>query len=203
MMQNKFIFGITGPTGAGKTTVSKVFENLGVYVIDADKVARIVMEPGHKCLDEVRAAFGTEVIRNDGTLDRKRLGDIVFSDAAKLKKLNSISHKHISREISHMIFIAKADMIAIDGAVLIGSGIDKQCRCIVSVIASPETRMSRICARDGISTEDAKKRINSQKNNKFYIENSDYIIYNDKNSSLSDRIKEVWVQLKRRKEESI
>ena len=85
------VFGLTGGSGAGKSTVAEAFRREGVYVIDADKIAREVVEAGKPCLEELRREFGEDIIRRDGSLDRHALGDIVFSDAEKLKSLNKIT----------------------------------------------------------------------------------------------------------------
>ena len=168
-MVGKFVLGVTGPTGAGKSTVCEILRSLGVYVIDTDKIAHEVMAPGSQCLAETRAVFGSGIMNLDGTLNRKKLGNIVFSDNEALKKLSEISHKHITRIVRYELLQTKSKICAVDGAVLIGSGCDKLCDIIVSVIADPETRMARIKARDAIGDEDAKKRIDSQKSNEINI----------------------------------
>ena len=94
-MQNKYIFGITGASGAGKSTVSAKFRELEVYVSDADIVARCVVVSGSKCLGELCSEFGNDILSFDGSLNRARLAEIVFSDAEKLEILNRITHKYI------------------------------------------------------------------------------------------------------------
>lgn len=173
------IFGITGGSGAGKTTVSDIFRKSGIPVIDADKAARAVTEPGEKCLDELADFFGSEILQSDGTLNRKKLADIAFSDERRLKKLNEITHKYIKINIENQLSEIKGKIAAIDGAVIIGSEVEELCAFIVSVTAKREVRIKRITARDNISAESAKKRLAAQPGDDFYIEHSKYIIRND------------------------
>lgn len=173
------VFGITGGSGAGKSTVSDMFRAMGVRVIDADKTAREVVQKGTKCLDELIRCFGSEILESDGSLNRKKLGDIVFSDSAELKKLNQITHKYIKMEIEKQLAETECDFAAIDGAVIIGSGVEAMCKFLVSVLAEHDVRIKRITERDGISCESAEKRLAAQPNDDFYIEHSDYLIYNN------------------------
>lgn len=173
------IFGITGGSGAGKTTVSDIFRKSGIPVIDADKAARAVTEPGEKCLDELTDFFGSEILQSNGTLNRKKLADIAFSDERRLKKLNEITHKYIKINIENQLSEIKGKIAAIDGAVIIGSEVEGLCAFIVSVTAKREVRIKRITARDNISAESAKKRLAAQPGDDFYIEHSKYIIRND------------------------
>ena len=188
-MRNKFVFGITGPTGAGKTTASDEFRSLGVQVLDCDRIGHEVINDT-SCKQELTDAFGEGILDDNGMVNRKRLGKIVFSDKAELNKLNSITHKYIKKNVIEGIEKADGDIVGVDGAVLIGSGIDKLLDSMVSVIADDDIRLCRIMKRDGISEEDAQKRINSQKNNEFYLENSDYIIYNN-DKSIKKRVEEL------------
>lgn len=190
------VFGITGGSGSGKTTVSDVFRKLGVYVADADKIAHTVTNK-KECLEEITMRFGSGVKNADGTLNRKRLGAIVFSDTEALSALNAITHKYIKAEIEAELFKSGGKIAAIDGAVIIGSEVEEMCRFIVSVIAPREERIRRIMSRDNISRTDAEKRLSAQQSDGFYIENSKYIIYNngDKNA-LKTRAEDVLEKIK-------
>lgn len=178
------IFGITGGTGAGKSSVSEIFRNKGIYVIDADKTARTVVEPGKPCLKELCGYFGNEIIDENGSLLRRRLADVAFSDIEKHKMLNAITHKYIHEEIENELRCVKPDVAAIDAAVLIGSGIEAMCSFIVSVIADDDVRIRRIISRDGISEQAALNRLKAQPDKDFYIRHSKYIIQN--NGSLTE-----------------
>lgn len=97
-----FVLGLTGPTGAGKSLVASHLKTLGFEVIDADQIARAAVAPG-ECLDELAAAFGKQILLPDGSLNRKKLASIVFSDKNQLKRLNLITHPHIIMEIRRLL----------------------------------------------------------------------------------------------------
>lgn len=174
------VIAITGGSGCGKTTVSDIFRSEGIDVIDTDKVARLVVKPGKPALREIRERFGEDYINSDGTLIRHKLAETVFSDHEKLEILNHITHKYISQYVDEYIAGYKKDIIGIDGAAIIESGIRYD--YLLSVLADKEERIKRIVKRDNISHINATNRIKSQKDDSFYIEKSDYIVYNNSNS---------------------
>ncbi|MDD6345517.1 MAG: dephospho-CoA kinase [Oscillospiraceae bacterium] len=176
------IIGLTGQTGAGKSTVSKVFEQNGFAVINADTIARIVVEKGTPCLNELRKNFGSEIINPDATLNRKKLGSIVFSDSEKLNLLNSIMYPAITAEIKNQIeyfYSQGKKFILLDAPTLFESNADKLCDIIISVVADLNIRKERIIRRDGLTENQALDRINSQHSQDFFIRNSDYYIKNN------------------------
>lgn len=193
---NKFVFGITGATGAGKTTVSNIFRNLGVYIVDCDIIAKQVTSGNKDCLCEIECAFGKDVFYDNGTLNRKKLADIVFENDDKLKLLNKITHKYIKEQIEYEINTSDSNIIAIDGAVIIGSPVEELCRLMVVVSADEKVRAQRIMARDGISCEFALKRISAQKSNEEYEQYADFIIENNDNVRLGERIEKVYSIIK-------
>ena len=196
------VIGLTGGTGVGKTSVGNILREYGIYVIDADQTARQVMEKGSPCLAETADCFGTSVLNSDGTLNRKKLGAVVFADREKLNMLNEITHKYILRQIRSELDSHKEQDVVIDAALLIESGLNRWCDYVISVLADEEIRERRIMQRDNISIEYARNRISSQKKSDFYIENSDYLVYNNSNtSSPREQVKEVMEQLTRREEE--
>ena len=197
------VVGLTGQTGAGKSTVSKVFSANGFSVINADMVARKVVEKGSMCLDEIADFFGNNVINDDGSLDRKALAAIVFSDKAKLETLNTIIYPYITGEILRQIrTLAKNGykLILLDAPTLFESRADDFCEIIISVIADADIREKRIISRDGLTHEQAIKRMNSQLDESFFVSHSDYIIHNDGgleavneiSKEVSDRIKDLF-----------
>ncbi len=190
------VLGITGPTGAGKSTASKLLEAEGIKVIDTDILARLVVEPDKPALSEIAERFGKEILLESGELDRRSLAKIVFSDPAALADLNKITHKYISAETEAIISQYSGDIIGIDGAALIESGINKRCNKVLSVIADPEVRKKRIMERDLLSEAEAERRITAQKNNEFYIENSDYLVYNNDMESLTQEINKIVNELR-------
>ncbi len=180
MPENKtIIVGLTGGTGVGKSTVSAVFKEKGYEIIDFDSIARQVCEKGSKCLEEICVHFGSGILNGDETLNRKALGAIVFSDPAKLEVLNRITHKYITLRSEEILEEKKSQRYVFDAPLLFEAGLEKKCFCVVSVLSDSEKRAERIVQRDSISYEYALKRINSQKKNDFYIEKSDYILYNN------------------------
>ncbi len=179
---DKRIIGLTGGSGSGKSTIGKTAPADDFIYIDADRLGQQVILRGEPAFSELTDVFGNVIIGNDGQIDRKKLGEIVFSDAEKLAILNSISHRCIKEKIIEIINSTDKKGVIIDGAVIIGSMIQEMCHAIVAVLADKETRIERILERDKISREMAEKRIANQPDDKFYIENSDYIIYNNKES---------------------
>ena len=173
------VFGITGGSGAGKSSVSERFRENGIYVIDADKIAHEVTAKGGQCLKELARELGEEILNEDGSFNRKKTGDMVFSDKKKLDILNRITHKYIQKALEERIAHSGADIAAVDGAVIIGSPVEKMCSFLVSVMADKDVRVNRIMERDNISREKAIKRIESQPSDEFYIANSKYLLYNN------------------------
>lgn len=176
------ILGITGGSGCGKTTVSKILSNHGVDVIDCDIVAKKIVEPNTPALSEITEYFGYDYINPDGTLNRRKLASLVFNSPEKLLKLNEITHKYVEEYIDLYIKNSSYDIVGIDAAALIESGIYKKCDYMLCVLADRKKRIERIQIRDGISHKEAADRINAQKNDEFYIEKSDFIVYNNSNT---------------------
>ena len=177
------VIGLTGQSGAGKTTVSRVFSQNGFAVIDADIISREVTQKGQPCLTELSEAFGSDIINPDGTLNRKRLGSIVFFDREKLRQLNGIIYPYIIyRIISRIDELSEEgrELILLDAPTLFEANADDLCDLIISVTADESIRMSRIIARDGITPEAAKKRFESQYSEHFFVNHSDFVIINNK-----------------------
>lgn len=176
------IIGLTGQTGAGKSSVREILRKKGAAVIDADAVAHDITDNNLDCIYDIVSHFSCLVLNEKGRINRKALGKRVFSDKNELAVLNKIIFPYIIEAIEHEVlgYIAKgAKSIVIDGATVIESGCGKMCDVLVSVVAEEETRITRIIKRDGISKADAERRVAAQKPEKFYIENSDFVIKND------------------------
>lgn len=176
MMQNKRLVGITGGSGCGKSHLSGLLRQRGIPVIDCDIVSREIMAGGTPCSKEVIDFFGDEILEN-GEINRRKLGRIVFSDPEKLQKLNEITHKYILADIYNKMEKEESDIVCLDGATLIESGI--KCHVLVGVLADKEIRKTRIMERDNLTEEDAKNRILAQQDDSFYIENCDFVVYNN------------------------
>ncbi|MBR1591837.1 MAG: dephospho-CoA kinase [Ruminococcus sp.] len=190
-LEGLMIVGLTGQTGAGKSTVSKIFADNGFMVIDADHIARKVVERGTPCLGEISDYFGLSVLNPDGTLNRKALAAIVFNDKTKLETLDTIIYPYITGEILRLIrkYSASGEkLMLLDAPTLFESRADDFCDIIISVIADENIRMNRIIERDSISEEQARQRMNSQLSEEFFVSHSDYII---KNNGLIESVSEV------------
>ena len=179
------VIGLTGQSGAGKGEVCRVFSRFDkVVCLDTDKTARLVVEKGSRCLAELCECFGDEILGCDGSLDRKKLASIAFSDEDKHKRLNQITHFYIMKEIEKWLCKMKEDDVkaaVIDAPLLFESGADKLCNITVGVIAPYPTRLKRIIKRDGIDKKSAKLRLDSQPKDNFFKEKCDYIIANNGN----------------------
>ncbi len=177
-----YTLGLTGGSGAGKGYVSKIFADLGIPSLDTDLVSRRVYMPGQPCLDEIRRTFGSSVIRGDGSLDRKALGAIVFSDRESLDKLNAIAHHYILDVCRNWLREREraGDFAAIiDAPQLYESRFDRSCDYVIAVLCDLDIRIDRIMKRDGISREDAEKRLNSQHSDVFFRDHAHFLIYNN------------------------
>ena len=194
------VVGLTGQTGAGKTTVCGAFESNGFTVINADLIAREVMRKGLPCLVELADCFSEIILTDNGELDRKYLSSIVFNDKCKLEQLNSICYPYITSEILNQIKNNSDDgkkLILLDAPTLFESRADDFCELIISVVAKQEIRLERIMKRDGLSESEAKNRIDSQLDEAFFKQNSDFIIKNNKGlDNLSAVAKEVSDKIK-------
>lgn len=194
---NKYIFAITGPTGAGKSTVSNKFRELGVLVVDADLVAREVLKVGSECLNEIKNTFGNGILLTDGSLNRTKLAGIVFNDKNKLDLLNNITHKYIREHIERQINSSDCKIAAIDGAVIIGSPVADLIRKFVVVSADENVRLKRIMKRDNISYDSAASRMRSQMSLEDYLEYADFIIENnDDKVGLGECIEQIFGKIK-------
>ena len=166
-MSRRFLLvGLTGGIATGKSTVADIFRRLGAVVIDADRLARDVVAPGEPALAEIGREFGPDVLHPDGTLDRKRLGAVVFGDAERRRRLEAITHPAIRARFQARLQ-ALADegfegLVLFDAPVMIESGGHRAMDRLVVVVADEATQLARLMARDGIGREEALSRIRSQ-----------------------------------------
>jgi len=196
------IVGLTGGIASGKSTIADMFKREGAYIIDIDMISRDVVKPGKPAWQDVVHIFGKEVLNEDQTLNRKKVGDIVFSDAEKRKKLEEIIHPKITAETLMKINeIAKKDnqaIVIIDIPLLIETDKQDTVNKVVLVYTSPQGQIERLVKRDGLSLEDAHKRLASQmpiENKKKYAH---YIINNEEPlKEIQKRVKEIFRELKK------
>lgn len=176
MKQNKLVIGLTGGSGCGKSVVAKAASDLGFVHIDTDKLGHEVILKPNKAYYSLVAEFGDAILDENGEINRKKLGQLVFSDPEKLKKLSSITHPAIAEKTRELL----GEYSIIDGAVLHqAKDIVDMCDCIIAITNSDERRIKFICARDNISAESAENRIKSQPNNEFYSDFADFVIHSD------------------------
>ncbi len=176
---NIFIVGLTGPTGAGKSTVSALLREKGFTVIDADEKARLVVSPGSKVLKDLVKHFGEDIILQDGTLNRRLLASRAFSSKESTLLLNKITHPAITLAIEEDLKTAEAagkKTVIIDAAVLIQTPLAELCDIIAVVTAPEEVRLQRIMKRDSISEEEAEKRMRIQPDRAEFIAGADYVL---------------------------
>ncbi len=178
------IIGLTGNSGTGKSTVSKIFSENGGFIIDADKIAHENMQPKGLSYNEIIETFGTTVLSDNKEIDRKKLGEIVFSDKEELAKLNEISLKYILKKISDTIdYVTKnpddTKFIVVDAPLLIETGLNYIVNEVWVICADYDIRVSRIMQRDNLTSDYAKKRLENQTSQEELSSYADVIIENN------------------------
>ena len=172
--------GLTGSIGVGKSFVASVFEELGCHVLDADDTAREVVAPGSGGLEEIVRQFGTDMLQRDGTLDRQRLGSIVFANDEKRELLNSILHPRIIQRQDEILRDWEIDdpngIAIVDAALMIESGGYKRFDKLIVVHCRPEVQLERLMLRNGLSQAEAQRRIDSQMPQSEKQKFADYLI---------------------------
>jgi dephospho-CoA kinase len=192
--------GLTGGIGSGKSDVTRRLAALGAYVVDADVLAREVVEPGTPGLAAVAAEFGAEVLRPDGSLDRDRLGAIVFADPAARARLNAIVHPLVGAATVERFAAAPADAIVVhDVPLLVEVGLAAAYDVVLVVAATPETQGSRLVRARGMSADEARSRIAAQAPLADKLAVADFVITNDGSLDDLDRqVQAVWLALQDR-----
>ena len=174
MTQNSFVIGLTGGSGSGKSIAARAAVDLGFVHIDTDRACHALLLKSGGAYRQVVQAFGTGILDDEGEIVRKRLGAIVFSDAQKLRLLNSIVHPLLTEQIRASL----TGDVLIDGAVLHQTPVFGLCDKIIAVCNSRERRIEMICKRDGLTPAAAQKRIDSQPDNAAYERLADIVLYN-------------------------
>ncbi len=185
--------GLTGGIASGKSTVSKEFEKLGAFIIDADQIARELIRPHKPIWQKIIDYFGVEIQREDLTIDRLKLGQIVFARESEREVLHKIIHPEIKREIDRRRKELGKDypdaMVLVDGALLIEIGAFREMDKIIVVSATKKNQIRRLTGRGGLSVEEAKLRIKAQMPVKEKLKYADYVI--NTNGSIEDTRKQV------------
>lgn len=183
MMQNNIIIGLTGTSGSGKSSVSKILKEYGFKILDCDAIAHKNMETTGVAYKDIVAGFGNEILNPDMTINRKILGSIVFNNRDKLKKLNDITHKHISDYLISEIENTDENIV-IDAPLLYEAGLDRLCHKVWAVVCDDNIRLERVMKRDNISAQSALDRFKNQKTNSYFEEKADIVLdnsYDEKN----------------------
>ncbi|WP_405678579.1 dephospho-CoA kinase [Streptomyces sp. NBC_01511] len=189
--------GLTGGIGAGKSEVSRLLVAYGAVLVDADKIAREVVEPGTPGLAAVVDAFGPGVLNPDGTLDRPKLGSLVFSDSDRLATLNAIVHPLVAARSVELESTAGEDAIVVhDVPLLVENGLTGLYAVVVVVDASSETRLDRLVRLRGMAESEATSRMAAQATREQRIAAADLVIDNDGPlEKLEPQVREVWERL--------
>ncbi|KAJ7663033.1 CoaE-domain-containing protein [Mycena rosella] len=175
------VVGLTGGIATGKSSVSNLLKGKHIPVVDADIIARQVVEPGTPALAKIAAFFGPEILQSDGTLDRKKLGSIIFNDEIKRRKLNSIVHPAVRRALLWGVlghWLRGSKYCIVDVPLLIEGPLWKWVGKIVVVYCSAEVQLARLMQRDNSSREDASSRLNSQLAIADKVQYADHVVDN-------------------------
>ncbi|WP_461226406.1 dephospho-CoA kinase [Lacticaseibacillus suihuaensis] len=196
-----YLLGLTGGIATGKSTVAAVFRRLGCPVVDADVIAREIVLPGRPALAAIAAAFGADMIRPDGTLDRRRLGDLVFNDAGKLAQLNAIDHPYLRAAINDALAEAKASGCPVavgEIPLLYETHYEDAFDGVAVVTLPPHVQLERLMARDGLTKAAALARINAQMPLAEKIARADYLIDNSQGELIrGQQVRQLLAQLSR------
>lgn len=189
--------GLTGGIGAGKSEVSRILSSYGAVLIDSDRIAREVVEPGTPGLAAVVAEFGPEVLTADGSLDRPGLGRIVFGDPERLRALNAIVHPLVRDRSAELEAAAGSDAVVVhDVPLLTENGLAPLYDVVVVVDASPETQLDRLVRLRGMAEDEARARMAAQATRAERLAVADVVIDNDGPlEALEPQVRTVWAEL--------
>jgi dephospho-CoA kinase len=179
--RNKLVLGVTGSFASGKSSVARILKGRGVEIIDADKLAHACLRPGHSCHRRIKAHFGAT--------GRKKLGEIVFNDRSELKKLNSIIHPEVIRQIKSRIARSRAEIIILDAPLLIEAGLKNIVDKLIVVSITGKERIKRLRLRSGLKSSQIMKRLKAQIPLSAKLRAADFII--DNSGTLDETRKQV------------
>lgn len=180
--------GITGGIGSGKTTVCRVFELLGIPVYNADDESKKILNSDKTAKESVIKLFGDSILNADGTIDRKKLGGLVFNKKEELEKLNAILHPAVGKHFDNWVKEQNAPYCIKEAAILFESGAYKQVDKVIMIVAPLELKISRVIKRSGITKEEVLARINNQLSDEEKVKRADFIIENDEQKLLIPQV---------------
>lgn len=191
--------GLTGGIGSGKSAVSAMLDSYGAVVIDADAIAREVVEPGTPGLAEVVAEFGDQVLTPEGRLDRPRLGELVFADESRLARLNAIIHPKVGERSGRLMeeaLASNAEVVVYDVPLLVENGLESFYDVVVVVDTPDEVRVERVSRDRGMPREQVRARIAAQADRKTRLAAADFVVDNSgTEEDLARRVRELWTEL--------
>jgi dephospho-CoA kinase len=192
--------GLTGGIGAGKSEVSRLLASYGAVVIDSDRIAREVVEPGTEGLAAVVAEFGGDMLTGDGTLDRPKLGSVVFADPERLKVLNAIVHPLVRARSAQLEAAAGPDAVLVhDVPLLAENGLAPLYDLVIVVDAAPQTQLDRLVRLRGMKEDEARARMAAQATREQRLAVADIVIDNDGPlAALEPQVHKIWDELRRR-----
>lgn len=196
MSRRRHVIGVTGNIATGKSTVLKMLAELGAETIDADQLVHQMMGPDSILAEPIAAAFGDEVINPDGSINRPALGQVVFSDPAKLEQLEQIVHPFVVKRMISAIAEPGPDVLVLDAIKLFEAGIADHCDVVWVVDADRETRIRRVMERNKVDRAEAERRLDAQPPQEEKLARADVVI--DNGGSLAEteaQVRAAWEQL--------
>jgi dephospho-CoA kinase len=187
----KYVIGLTGNIATGKSVVARMLESLGAMAIDADALAHEVMEKGPPIWQAVVNEFGEGILCRDGSIDRKKLGDIVFADEAALRRLEAIVHPAVIARTEELIESSPEPVVVVEAIKLIEAGMDRACDALWVVTCSKKQQLARLMEQRGLTEGEARQRIEAQPPQEAKLALADVVVDN------SGSLDETWQQVKR------
>ena len=190
------VIGLTGSIGTGKSEAARQLEALGASIISADQVGHEAYTPNTEAWEHVVSAFGDEILQDDGEIDRRKLGTIVFSDSGQLERLNQIMHPRMAQMVADKVEVLRGqgvEVVVVEAALLFEAGWDSLVEEVWTTDSPEQAVIERLKVRNGMSEEEARKRMSSQMGRTERLDRSDYVIENSGDKvALGVAIKELW-----------
>ena len=190
------VIGLTGSIGTGKSEAARQLEALGASIISADQVGHEAYTPNTEAWEHVVSAFGDEILQDDGEIDRRKLGTIVFSDSGQLERLNQIMHPRMAQMVADKVEVLRGqgvEVVVVEAALLFEAGWDSLVEEVWTTDSPEQAVIERLKVRNGMSEEEARKRMSSQMGRTERLDRSDYVIENSGDMvALGVAIKELW-----------